>query len=306
MKLQHWSILSAAVVAAFTLMAPVRAEQLTGTLKKIKDTGSITLGVRESSVPFSYLDDKQAFRGYSLDICSRVTEAIKKKLGMAKLDVKLQPITSATRIPLMVNETIDLTCGSDANTLERQRQVAFSYAIYVGNEAYVAKKAANIRAVADLKGKTVVSTSGSTDVKLVNDMNRERNLGMKVLVAPDHGASFMMMDTGRANAFIVTDILIASQIASAKNPDEYYMGIVDEMPVEPWALMMRRDDPAFRELVNGVLAGMFSSGEIKTLYTKWFESPLPSINVNLRIPMSQKLQHAIARPNDSGDPKDYQ
>jgi len=305
LQLHHWGAALAAVLASALLLTSAHADPLTGTLKKIKDTGAITLGVRESSVPFSYLDDKQVYRGYSIDLCKRITEAIQTKLGMQKLDVKFQPITSATRIPLMVNQTIDLTCGSDANTLERQRQVAYSYTIYVGNEAVAARKTANIRTIEDLKGKTVVSTSGTTDIAHINELNQTRRLGMNVLVGPDHGASFMMMDTGRANAFIVTDILIASQIANSKTPDSYVMWNVDEMPVEPWALMMRRDDPAFRNLVNDVLAGMFKSGEMKTLYAKWFESPLPSLGINLRIPMSPKLQHAMATPNASGDPRDY-
>ena len=280
------------------------AQELTGTLKKIKDTGTITLGVRESSIPFSYLDDKQAYRGYSIDMCSKIVTAIQKQLG-TNVAVKMVPVTSATRIPLMVNGTIDITCGSDANTVERQKQVAFSWTTFIGNEAMVAKKSANINGVADLKGKTVVSTSGSTDIKHINDLNKARNLGMKLVVAPDHGASFLTMETGRADVFIMTDILIASLVANSKSPGDYSINIADEMPVEPWALMMRRDDPAFRKAVNDVISETFRSGEIKQLYAKWFQSPLPYLNVNLNIPMSQKLQTAIATPNDSGDPKDY-
>jgi len=301
MRLFAWTI----AVASACCFGSSHAQELTGTLKKIKETGSITLGVRESSIPFSYLDDKQAFRGYSIDLCARITAEIQRRLGLKTLDVKLQPITSATRIPLMTNGTIDLTCGSDANTLDRQKQVAFSYTTFIGNSSFVAKKSSKVNSVNDLKGKTVVSTSGSTDVKQITDLSKERDLGLKVVVGPDHGASFAMMETGRATAFVITDILAASQLANAKNPGDFAITIIDEIPVEPWALMMRKDDPAFKALVDGVLADTFKSGEIKKLYATWFQSPLPTLNVNLGIAMSKKLQNAVAIPNDSGDPKDY-
>ncbi|WP_236109275.1 amino acid ABC transporter substrate-binding protein [Pandoraea fibrosis] len=265
----------------------------------------MTLGVRESSVPFSYLDDKQVYRGYSIDACMKIVDAVKAKVGLPNLNVKYQPITSATRIPLMLNQTIDLTCGSDANTLDRQRQVAFSYTLYVGNEAAASLKRSNIRTLDDLRGKTVVTSSGTTDIAHINELNQQDGLGMKLTVAADHAASFMTMSSGRAVAFIITDILAASQIANAKNPDDYVMWNIEKMPVEPWALMMRRNDPQFRALVNDTLADMFKSGQMNALYQKWFESTLPSLGINLRIPMSEKLKHAIAVPNDSGDPKDY-
>lgn len=300
-----WNRYVAGLCAGLAL-ASASADELNGTLKKIKETGSITLGVRESSIPFSYLDDKQAYRGYSIDMCQKIVAAVQKQLGMATLNVKMQPITSATRIPLMVNGTIDITCGSDANTLDRQKQVAFSHTTFVGNEAMVSKKSANINTAQDLKGKTVVSTSGSTDVKHINDLNKARDLGMKVNLAPDHAASFLALETGRADVFIMTDILIASLVANSKTPNDYNIKVVDEMPVEPWALMMRRDDPAFRKLVNDVIGETFRSGEINQLYAKWFQSPLPYLNINLNIPMSRKLKAVIAKPSDSGDPKDYQ
>lgn len=300
-----WNSYLIGLCATLTFVS-ASAQELTGTLKKIKETGSITLGVRESSIPFSYLDNQQAYRGYSIDLCSQIVRAIQKQLALPTLNVKLQPVTSATRIPLMVNGTIDLTCGSDANTVDRQRQVAFSWTTYVGNEAMVSKKSANINTVADLKGKTVVTTSGSTGPQLINDLNKARDLGMKLAVAPDHAAAFLVMDTGRADAFIMTDILVASLVASSKAPNDYDIKVVEEMPLEPWALMMRRDDPAFRKVVNDVIAETFHTGEINQLYTKWFQSTLPYLNTNLNIPMSRRLKAAIAKPNDSGDPKDYQ
>ncbi|MFM0045420.1 amino acid ABC transporter substrate-binding protein [Paraburkholderia sediminicola] len=305
LRFKHWGMALTFAGAASCLGTSARGEELTGTLQKIKESGTVTLGVRESSVPFSYLDDKQAYRGYSIDACMKIVDAIKSKVGLPKLSVKYQAITSATRIPLMLNQTIDLTCGSDANTLDRQRQVAFSYTTYVGNEVAASLKSSNIRTLDDLRGKTVVTSSGTTDIAHINELNQQDHLGMKLTVAADHSASFMTMSSGRASVFIITDIIAGSQIANAKNPDEFLMWNIEKMPVEPWALMMRRDDPQFTALVNGVLAGMFKSGEMNALYRKWFESPLPSLGINLRIPMSDKLRRAMAVPTDSGDPKDY-
>jgi glutamate/aspartate transport system substrate-binding protein len=305
MRMMHLGAVFTLAFSTTLLVQAVHAEPLTGTLRKIKESGTITLGVREASLPFSYLDDKQAYRGYSIDTCMNIVEAIKSKLELTKLDVHFQPITSATRIPLMVNQTIDLTCGSDANTLERQQQVAFSYTIYVGGEVAASRKSSNITTLDDLKGKTVVTNSGTTDVAHINELNTQDKLGMRLTVAPDAAASFMTMSSGRAAAFIITDILAASQVASSKNPSDYVMWRIDKMPVEPWALMMRKDDPEFKAAVNEVLKRMFISGEMKTLYEKWFNSPLPSVGITLNIPMSEHLKQAMDVPTDSGDPKDY-
>lgn len=298
------SILTAACLVGIIPLS-VAAQDLSGTLKKIKDSGVITLGVRESSIPFSYMDDEQNYQGYSIEICKRITQRIQETLGGDELDVRMLPVTSATRIPLMVNGTIDITCGSDANTLERQKQVAFSYTTYVGHASFVSKKDSGITSIEDLKGKVVASTSGTTDVQLLADLNDEKDLGMSITVGPDHINAFMMMDTGRASAFAMTDILVASLIANARNPDDYSMYLIDALPVEPWSLMLRRDDPQFKELVDGVLGDLFETGEINQLYNTWFESELPSLGINLNIPMSARLEHAIANPTDSGNPDDY-
>src|SRR5215208_6941067 len=193
-------IVPAIAVLGF-IAQPSVAQEPTGTLKKIKDTGTITIGHRESSVPFSYYDDKQQVVGYAMDLCNRIVEAVKKELKLDKLEVKLNPVTSATRIPLMANGTVDLECGSTTNNLERQRQVSFTITHFVTANRFVSKKAANLKTIDDLKGKTIVSTSGTANVKQVTEINGQRNLGMNILTAKDHAEAFLVLETNRAAAF---------------------------------------------------------------------------------------------------------
>ena len=200
-----------ALALALTALAaaPVAAQEPTGTLKKIKDSGTITIGHRDSSIPFSYYDDKQQVVGYAMDICMKIVDAVKAELKMPNLKVALNPVTSATRIPLMANGTIDLECGSTTNNLERQKQVGFTNTYFVTANRYVAKKASNIKTLADLKGKTVVSTSGTTNLKWLTEENGKQNLGMNILAAKDHAEAFLMVETDRAVAFFMDDILLA-------------------------------------------------------------------------------------------------
>ncbi|HEV2612444.1 MAG TPA: transporter substrate-binding domain-containing protein [Noviherbaspirillum sp.] len=291
------------LVAAGAIAGTAQAQE-TGTLKKIKDTGGITLGVRDSSIPFSYLDDKQSYQGYSIDLCMKVVSALQKQLGMSSLNVKMNPVTSATRIPLMANGTVDLECGSTTNNLERQKQVAFAPTTFVTANRLLAKKSSNIKSLDDMKGKTLVSTSGTSNLKQVTALNGERNLGMNIMTAKDHAEAFLMVETGRAVAFAMDDILLASLAASSKSPGDYSI-TSEALSVEPYAIMMRRDDPAFKKAVDDAIIALFKSGEINRLYTKWFQSPIPPKGINLNIPMSEPLKAVIAKPTDSGDPETY-
>jgi glutamate/aspartate transport system substrate-binding protein len=295
------------VVAAFALAAaqPAASQELTGTLKKIKDTGSITLGHRDTSIPFSYYDDKQQVVGYAMDLCMKIVDAIKTELKMPKIDVKLNPVTSATRIPLMANGTIDLECGSTTNNLERQKQVAFTITHFVTANRYVAKKASNIKTLNDLKGKTVVSTSGTTNIKWATEANAQRNLGMSIVAGKDHAESFLMVDTGRAAAFFMDDILLYSLVANAKNPGDWAIGN-EAYTVEPYGIMMRRDDPAFKKVVDAEMTRIMKSGDINAIYEKWFLKPVPPKGINLNVPMSPQFKKVVANPTDSGDPAVYQ
>src|SRR6476661_2504479 len=220
-----------ALVAALSA-APAMAQELTGTLKNIKYTGAITLGFRDSSIPFSYLDDNQKPVGFAMDICYKIVDAVKKELKLDKLEVKLNPVTSATRIPLMANGTIDLECGSTTNNAERQKQVAFTNTHFLTASRYVFKKSSKINTIDDLKGKSVVSTSGTTNIKQLTEANAARNLNITIVPAKDHAEAFLMVETDRAAAFVMDDILLASLVAGSKSPGDYVIS-ADALSVEP-------------------------------------------------------------------------
>ena len=290
-------------LAAF-VAAPAVAQELTGTLKKIKESGTITLGHRESSLPFSYYDDKQNVVGYAMDICMKIVDAVKAELKMPNLQVKLNPLTSATRIPLMANGTVDLECGSTTNNLERQKQVSFTNTHFVTANRYVAKKASNIKSLADLKGKTVVSTSGTTNLKWLTEENGKQNMGMNILAAKDHAEAFLMVETDRAAAFFMDDILLASLVAGAKTPADYTIG-TEAYSIEPYGIMLRKDDPAFQKVADGATAQLYKSGAIMPIYDKWFQKPIPPKGFNLNLPVSPQLKNEFANPTNSGDPAVY-
>lgn len=297
--------LLSAVALVGLVLSPAGAQELTGTLKKIKETGTITLGHRESSVPFSYYDDKQQAVGYAMDICSKVVDAVKKELKLDKLEVKVNPVSSSTRIPLIANGTIDLECGSTTNNAERQKQAAFTNTHFLTASRFVAKKASNVDKVEDLKGKTVVSTSGTTNIKQLNEANNERKLGITILPAKDHAEAFLMVETDRAVAFVMDDVLLASLVAGAKDPGAYVIPEDALSKPEPYAIMLRRDDPAFKKVVDQATADLYKSPEMAKLYDKWFMQPIPPKGLNLNTPMSPALKKAFATPSDSGDPAVY-
>jgi len=298
------SIVSVGLVTLGVLLVAAPAIAQEGTLKKIKETGTITLGHRDASIPFSYFDDKQAAVGYAIDLCGKIVDAVKAELKMPNLQVKLNPVTSATRIPLMANGTIDLECGSTTNNFERQKQVAFTITHFVTANRFVSKKASNLKTLDDLKGKTVVSTSGTTNIKQITELNGHKNLGMTILPAKDHAEAFLMVETGRAVAFFMDDILLYSLVATSKNPSEWTIS-ADALSVEPYGIMLRRDDPSFKKVVDDAMTKVYKSGEINTIYAKWFLHPIPPKGVNLDVPMSAVLKHVVAKPTDSGDPNDY-
>jgi glutamate/aspartate transport system substrate-binding protein len=293
--------LLAALIATAALTGTASAQ----TLDKIRKSGSITLGHRDTSIPFSYYDDKQRVVGYAVDICMGIVDAIKANLKMAKIDVKYNPVTSATRIPLMANGTIDLECGSTTNNLERQKQVAFTITHFVTANRYVAKKASKIRTLNDLKGKTVVSTSGTTNIKWATEENAKRNLGMNIIATKDHAEAFLTVDTGRALAFFMDDILLYSLVATSRNPGDWMIG-AEAYTVEPYGIMLRRDDPAFKKVVDGAVRNLYKTGQINPIYEKWFLKPIPPKGINLNVPMSAQFKKVVANPTDSGDPKHYQ
>ncbi len=296
-------LLLVVVAAAFTA-GPALAQELTGTLKKIKDTGAITLGHRESSLPFSYYDDKQQVVGYAMDLCARIVEGVKNELKLAKLETKLNPVTSATRIPLIANGTVDLECGSTTNNLERQKQVWFTITHFVTANRFVSKKSANLKTVDDLKGKTIVSTSGTTNIKQITEIGAQKGLNLNMLAAKDHAEAFLMVETGRAAAFVMDDILLYSLVAGSKSPQDYVIS-ADALSVEPYGIMLRREDASFKKVVDETMIATYRSGAIYPIYEKWFLKPIPPRGINLNVPMSEAFKKVIASPTDSGDPAVY-
>jgi glutamate/aspartate transport system substrate-binding protein len=290
-------------IIAATSVSAAQAQE-TGTLKKIKESGTITLGVRDSSIPFSYLDDKQSYQGYSVDLCLKIVTSVQKQLGMTSLNVKLNPVTSATRIPLMANGTIDLECGSTTNNMERQKQVSFAPTTFVTANRILSKKSSNIHTLADLKGKSVVSTSGTANLKQLTQLNAEQNLGINIMAAKDHAEAFLMVETGRAAAFVMDDILLASLAANSKAPGDYEVS-KEALSVEPYGIMLRRDDAPFKAAVDKAISAVLTSGDINRIYTKWFLQPIPPKGVNLNWPMSDQFRAVVAKPTDSGEPSAY-
>jgi glutamate/aspartate transport system substrate-binding protein len=234
----------------------------------------------------------------------KVVDAIKTELKMPNLQVKLNPVTSATRIPLIANGTVDLECGSTTNNLEREKQVSFTNTYFLTANRFVSKKAKNLHTMNDLKGKTIVSTAGTTNIKQITEMNGQQNLGMNIISAKDHAEAFLMVETDRADAFFMDDILLYSLVANSKAPKDYVIS-AQALSIEPYAAMMRRDDPVFKKLVDTTTASLYKSGQIEALYRKWFLSPIPPKGVNLDVPMSAELKKVFANPTDSGDPATY-
>jgi glutamate/aspartate transport system substrate-binding protein len=289
----------AVVLIALGIGTALGAQELTGTLKKAKDTGSFTLGYRESSIPFSYLDDKQQPIGYAMDLCMRVFEAVKTELKMPNLKLNLQSVSSSNRIPLLQNGTIDLECGSTTNSVDRQKQVAFGPTYFVINVSAAVKKSSGIKGMADLAGKTISTTSGTTAVPLLKQYEKTKSADIKEIYGKDHAESFLLLSQDRVSAFVMDDILLAGQIANSSNPGEY-MILPESLRQEPYSMMLRKDDPQFKALVDKTIDAIMKSGEINKIYAKWFTSPIPPKNVNLNFAETPPIKEAFANPNDKG------
>lgn len=290
-------VLSAAIAAAL-IASPAFASELTGTLKKIKDSGTITLGHRDASIPFSYFgDNPQQPVGYSHDLQLKVVDAIKQELGLPDLKVRYNLVTSQTRIPLVQNGTVDLECGSTTNNIERQRQVDFSVGIFEVGTRLLTKKTSGVNDFPDLKGKNVVTTAGTTSERLLKIMNAEKNMGMNIISAKDHGESFLMLESGRALAFMMDDALLYGEMAKAKQPADWVV-VGEPQSFEIYGCMMRKGDEGFKQVVDKAISATFASGEVNAIYDKWFMQPVPPKGLNLNFPMSDELKKLIANPTD--------
>jgi len=282
------------LVSAFALSQPVLAD----TLAKVKSSGSITMGIRESSYPLSYLDDKQLPIGYHIDICNRIVDAVKTRLDLKTLKVVHQAVTSQNRIPLVTNGTVDLECGSTTNNAARQNQVAFAPTTFVTNVRMAVKKASGITSLSQLHGKPVATTTGTTSVQLMRAHEKGKGIDFKEVYGKDHADAFLMLETDRAVAFVMDDNLLAGLIVTSKNPADYAI-VGETLNIEPIAIMIRKDDPQFQGLVHAVIRDLAKTGEIDKLYAKWFMAPIPPKGANMNFPMSDKLKELIKNPSDA-------
>jgi len=290
--------IAAALATTLSVAAALPAQaQESPTLKKIKDTGSITLGHRESSIPFSYYDDKQQVIGYSHELMLKVVDGIKAELKLAKIDTRLMPVTSANRITLIQNGTVDIECGSTTNNLERQKQVGFSTSIFVIGTRLMTKKDSGLKDFPDLAGKNVVTTAGTTSERLLRKMNEDKKMGMNVISAKDHGEAFLTLETGRAVAFMMDDALLYGEMAKARKPGDWIVTGTAQSK-EAYGCMLRKDDPAFKKVVDAALTKALTSGEAEKIYTKWFMNPIPPKGLNLNMPLSDEMKAAFKAPND--------
>lgn len=289
--------LAAVLVSVSFLSLPATAQELTGTLKKIKESGTISLGHRESSIPFSYYDDKQQVIGYSHELMLKVVDAVKADLKLAKLDIKLLPVTSSNRITLVQNGSVDIECGSTTNNTERQKQVSFSSTIFIIGTRLMTKADSGIKDFPDLAGKNVVTTAGTTSERLLRKMNEDKQMKMSVISAKDHGESFLTLETGRAVGFMMDDALLFGEMAKAKKASDWAV-VGTPQSYEAYGCMLRKDDPAFKKLVDAALNKAMTSGEAEKIYTKWFQQPIPPKGLNLGFPLSDAMKALYKAPND--------
>ncbi|HEY0859237.1 MAG TPA: amino acid ABC transporter substrate-binding protein [Albitalea sp.] len=302
MKTRPWGCMLSTILLSVVTATAAAAES--PTLTKVRETGVLSLGYRESSIPFSYLDDRQQPVGYSMDLCMRIVAAVKRRLGLDHLQVKMTPVTSATRLPLVANHMIDIECGTTTNNAERQKQVGFTVTTFVAHSRIASLRSRPVRSLEDCRGKTIVSTAGTTSIAMLVEMNARLALGMTILAGKDHVQSFQMLETRRADAFAMDDVLLHGLIESSKDPSAFTIG-TEALSVEPYALVLRKDDAVFKKLVDDELITMFRNGDIEAIYRKWFESPIPPQQVNLRMPMSSTLRRVFSAPTDSSSLSEY-
>jgi glutamate/aspartate transport system substrate-binding protein len=282
----------------FTALAlAAGAAQAADTLTKIKDSSAVTMGVRESSGALSYTLGDGKYVGFHVEVCERVLADVKKKLGLAKLDVKYQAVTSANRIPLVQNGTVDIECGSTTNNAARQKDVSFAVTTYVEEVRIAVKANSGITSIAQLKDKNVATTTGTTSVTLLRKHERANGVDFKEVFGKDHADSFLLMESGRADAFVMDGQILAGNIAKAKNPADFKI-VGEVLSVEPIAIMIRKDDPAFKKAVDDSIGAMMKSGDIAKLYDKWFMQPIPPSNTRVGLPASEATKAAWANPND--------
>ena len=288
---------STLMIAALLSTGLVATSASAQTLKKITDSNKITVSYREASVPFSYLIGSSKAVGFSVELTEAIIDDVRKKTKKPDLQIAYMPVTSQNRIPLLVNGTYDLECGSTTNNSTRAKDVTFSTNIFYTGTRLLTKKTSGIKNYADLAKKTVSSTTGTTNAQVIRKYNTEKNLDMQLILGKDHDDSLLLVESDRAVAFAMDDILLFGLMANSKNPASLQI-VGDSLQVEPYACMVRKDDPEFKKLVDGTINRMMKSGEFSKLYTKWFESAIVPKGVNLALPMSADLKAILKAPTD--------
>ncbi|WVD64857.1 glutamate/aspartate ABC transporter substrate-binding protein [Utexia brackfieldae] len=288
----------ALLLSALGMMSStVAAAELTGTLAKIKQDGVIVVGHRESSIPFSYYDNQQNVVGYSQDYANLIVDAVKKELNLPNLKVKYLPVTSQNRIPLLQNGTYDFECGSTTNNAARQNQVDFSDTIFIVGTRFLVKNSSGIKDIDDLKGKNVVVTAGTTSEVRLNQINDEKNLGIRIITPKDHGDAFRTLESGRASAFLMDDALLAGERSRARNSDQWVI-VGTPLSYEAYGCMLRKDDAQFKTLVDNTIVQAQTSGAAETSFNRWFKQPIPPRGLNMNFDMSSEMKALFAAPND--------
>ena len=295
--MKNISVLIAALLAGAGIAASASAQELTGTLKKIKDSGRVVMGPRASSAPLAYTLGGGKYTGYHVELCEKIIDTIGKQIKAPAVKIEYTLVTSQNRIPLVENGTVDIECGSTTNNAARQKQAAFGLTTYVTEVRMAVKANSGIKSINQLNGKSVVTTTGTTSVQHMRKHERAAGVDFKEIYGKDHADSFLLLESGRADAFVMDDNILAGNIANAKNPKDFVI-TGEVLSVEPIAVMFRKDDPAFKRAVDDAIRGMMRSGELEKLYARWFQSPIPPRNSNLDMPMGATLKGLIANPND--------
>ena len=267
------------------------------TLSKIKSSGAVTMGVRESSGALSYTLGNGKYVGYHVEICERVIKAVEKQLGLTALVTRYQPVTSQNRVLLVQNGTVDIECGSTTNNAARQRDVSFAVTTYVEEVRIATKVSSGITGIAQLNGKKVATTTSTTSVQTLRKSERATGMNFEEINGKDHADSFLLMESGRADAFVMDGQILAGLISKAKNPAEFRI-VGEVLSVEPIAIMFRKDDPEFKKAVDTTIIGLIKSGELAKIYDKWFLQPIPPANTRVGLPLSEATKAAWAAPND--------
>jgi glutamate/aspartate transport system substrate-binding protein len=283
-------------MAVLALAAGSAFAQVNDTLAKIKSSGRITLGVRESS-GLSYTLGNGKYVGFHTEMAERIISDLRKQLGLSALETRYQPVTSQNRIPLVTNGTVDLECGSTTNNAARQKDVAFAVTTYVEEVRIAVKANSGITSIKDLNGKSVATTTGTTSVQTLRKNERAGGIDFKEVYGKDHADSFLLLETGRADAFVMDASILAANISKAKNPADFKI-VGEVLSVEPIACMLRKDDPAFKKAVDDSIKRQIADGSLAKLYDKWFMQPVPPTNTRIGLPLSDATKAAWANPND--------